>query len=85
MRQQPLLRQFPYLLSAPLGLAYQVGKLPFAVLIDAGGIVRGRGLVNTREHIESLFEAQRRGVASLQEHFAAIADEDNAGKARRSA
>jgi methylamine dehydrogenase accessory protein MauD len=58
-----------YVLSTPLGLAYQVGRLPYAVLIDAAGVVRARGLVNTREHLESLFEAKRRGVASIQEHL----------------
>ncbi len=59
-----------YVLSTALGLAYQVGRLPYAVLIDAAGVVRARGLVNTREHLESLFEAKQRGVASLQEHLA---------------
>jgi methylamine dehydrogenase accessory protein MauD len=61
------LERFGYLLSAPLGVAYQVGKLPYAVLIDGAGIVRAKGLVNTREHLESLFEARERGVASLQD------------------
>jgi methylamine dehydrogenase accessory protein MauD len=56
-----------YVLSAALGLAYQVGRLPHAVLLDESGVVRARGLVNTREHLESLFEAQRQGVASVQE------------------
>lgn len=64
-----LLREHPYVLSAPLGLAYQAGKLPYAVLIDGSGIVRARGLVNTREHLESLFEAERRGIGSLQEYL----------------
>jgi len=63
----------PYVISAPLGLAYQVSRLPFAALFDAGGILRARGLVNSREHLESLFEAQRLGVASLQEYFASRA------------
>lgn len=58
-----------YLLSTELGVAHQVGKLPHAVLIDENGIVRGKGLVNTREHLESLFEARERGVASLQEYM----------------
>jgi methylamine dehydrogenase accessory protein MauD len=60
-----------YVLSAALGLAYQVGRLPHAVLIDEAGIVRARGLVNTREHLESLFEARERGVASIQAYRAA--------------
>jgi methylamine dehydrogenase accessory protein MauD len=59
-----------YVLSAPLGLAYQVGRLPYAVLIGADGVVKARGLVNQREHVESLFEARDRGVASLQEYRA---------------
>jgi methylamine dehydrogenase accessory protein MauD len=58
-----------YVLSAALGLAHQVGRLPYAVLLDAAGVVRARGLVNTREHLESLFEAKERGVASLQEYL----------------
>ena len=55
-----------YVVSADLGIAFQVGRVPYAVLIDAAGIVRARGLVNTREHLESLFEARARGVDSLQ-------------------
>lgn len=63
------LTHLPYVLSAPLGMTYGVAKLPYAVLIDENGIVAAQGLVNTREHLESLFEAQRRGVASIQEYL----------------
>lgn len=59
----------PYVLSSALGITYQVAKLPYAVLIDARGVLRAMGLVNTREHLESLFEAQRLGVASIQEYL----------------
>ncbi len=62
---------FPYLLSPSLGVAWQVGKLPYAALVDGAGIVRAKGLVNTREHVESLFEAMERGVASVQEYLEA--------------
>lgn len=61
------LADFPYVLSTALGVAHQVGKLPYAVLLGPDGTVRAKGLVNTREHLESLFEATERGVASLQE------------------
>ena len=61
------LEDFPYVLSTDLGMAYQVAKLPFAVLIDEKGVLRGKGLTNNREHLESLFEAMERGVASIQE------------------
>lgn len=59
----------PYVLSSALGLAYRVAQLPYAVLIDASGVVRAAGLVNTREHLESLLEARDRGVASVQEYL----------------
>ncbi len=58
-----------YVLSTELGLAYQVGKLPYAALIDGAGILRAKGLVNTREHLESLFEAMRQGVESIQDYL----------------
>jgi methylamine dehydrogenase accessory protein MauD len=61
------LEAFPYVLSPQLGIAYQVGKLPYAILLDAAGVVRARGLVNTREHLESLFEAHERGLATIQD------------------
>jgi methylamine dehydrogenase accessory protein MauD len=51
------LEGIPYIVSAALGLAYQVSRLPFAALLDERGILRARGLVNSREHLESLFEA----------------------------
>lgn len=63
------LDDFPYLLSSHLGLAYQVGKLPYAVLLDHDGVIRSKGLVNSREHLESLFEAKELGVASVQEYL----------------
>jgi methylamine dehydrogenase accessory protein MauD len=59
-----------YVLSRELGLRYEVAKLPYAVLIDAAGIVRAKGIVNTREHVESLFEAERLGVPTIQAHLA---------------
>jgi methylamine dehydrogenase accessory protein MauD len=64
------LEQARYVISKPLGLAFVVEKLPFAALIDKAGVIRAKGLVNSREHLESLFEAHERGVASLQEYLA---------------
>ncbi len=58
---------FPYVLSTDLGMAFKVGRLPYAVLIGEDGRVRAKGLVNSREQLESLFEAKERGVASVQE------------------
>lgn len=60
-----------YALSEALGRAYGVSKLPYAVLLDETGRVAGMGIVNSREHLESLFEAKETGVASIQEFMAA--------------
>lgn len=68
--REKALEEFPYVLSADLGIAFRVAKLPYAVLIDEQGVVRAQGLVNSREHLESLFEAKDRGVASIQEYLA---------------
>jgi methylamine dehydrogenase accessory protein MauD len=58
-----------YVLSHELGMAYQVDKLPYAALIDADGVLRAKGMVNTREHVESLFEALAQGVGSVQDYL----------------
>jgi methylamine dehydrogenase accessory protein MauD len=63
------LGDFPYILSQELGMAYRVGKLPYAVLIDETGVIRAKGLINTREHLESLIQAKEMGVASIQAYL----------------
>lgn len=70
------LEEFPYVISERLGLAYGAGRLPHAVLLDSAGTVRATGLVNSREHLDSLFEARDRGVASLQEFLERSARRD---------
>lgn len=61
------LQPYPYVLSDGLGMELGVSKLPYAVLFDADGKVEAFGLVNSREHLESLFEARDKGVISLQQ------------------
>ena len=65
-----------YVLSQPLGIAYGVSKLPFAVLISKQGTLAGKGLVNTREHLESLVESMLTGIATLQDYVKDL-DQDN--------
>lgn len=60
----------PMVLSEALGRAFGVSKLPYAVLLDEQGRVASLGLINSREHLESLFEAKERGVASIQDFLA---------------
>ena len=63
------LHAFPYVVSRSLGMSYRVGKLPYAYLIDDQGVLRTGGLVNSREHLESLFNAKELSVASVQDYL----------------
>lgn len=54
-----------------IGRAFRVGKLPYAVLISEIGIVIAQGLVNSREHLDSLIVAHETGLHSLQEYLTA--------------
>jgi methylamine dehydrogenase accessory protein MauD len=65
-----------YLLSRELGVSLGVNKLPFAALINRDGVLRSRGLVNNREHLESLLAADELDVSSLQEYLG-LAEETN--------
>jgi methylamine dehydrogenase accessory protein MauD len=68
--QRAGLTDFPYVLSRELGVTYHVSKLPYAVVLDERGVVRAKGLVNSREQLESLFTAKELGVASIQDFVA---------------
>ena len=63
------LQQFPYVVSELLGKTYGVSKLPYAVLIDEQGMIASMGIINSREHLDSLFEAKERKVASIQDYM----------------
>lgn len=65
------LASVPLVVDGRVGMRYQVGKLPYAMLIDSAGTLRSSGLINNREHLESLVLAQESGVASLQEYLQA--------------
>jgi methylamine dehydrogenase accessory protein MauD len=58
-----------FVVSADVGHAYRVGKLPHAVLIGDSGIILAQGLVNTREHLESLLVAHETGMQSVQQYL----------------
>ena len=69
------LDKYPYVLSEKLGMSFEVSKLPFAVLIGVDGTLQSKGLVNTREHLESLIEAMDTGIATLQD-YVGLAQQD---------
>jgi len=57
----------PYVVSNDLSMAYNIQSTPYAVLVDAQGIVRAKGLVNHMEHLESLLNAEELGHATLED------------------
>lgn len=69
------LDNYHYVISEGLGMTYEVSKLPFALLIGADGSLHSKGLVNTREHLESLVEAMDSGVATLQDYVGQMESE----------
>lgn len=60
-----------FLNDMDLGRTLGVDKLPYAFLIGADGRLVSRGLVNSREHIESLIVSGELGIASLQSYLSA--------------
>ena len=79
MVQQFGLESLPYVNSPQVGMRFRVGKLPYAVLLDWEGIIRAKGLVNNREHLESLLVAEETGFGTIQAYLAA---KDRAANAR---
>jgi methylamine dehydrogenase accessory protein MauD len=67
------LGSMPYVLSTELGMSYRVSRLPYAVLLDAHGIVAAKGLVNSREQLDSLLNAHDMGTPSIQKYLGGAA------------
>ena len=63
------LNDFPYTITETVGRSFGVGKLPYGVLTDENSVISSLGIVNSREHLESLFEARKLGVGSIQEYL----------------
>ncbi len=61
---------FSYIVSEQLGKTFGVSKLPYAVLVDEQGNIASLGIINSREHLDSLFEAKEKNVASIQDFMA---------------
>jgi methylamine dehydrogenase accessory protein MauD len=54
------------------GRAFQVDKLPHAVLLDHDGVILSKGLVNSREHLESLVVSHEMGMKSVQDYIVSL-------------
>ncbi len=74
--QKKLIAQFgldehAFVNGPEVGMAFRVDKLPYAVLLDDAGVIAAKGLVNSREHFESLIIAKETGFASIQSYLKA--------------
>jgi methylamine dehydrogenase accessory protein MauD len=63
------LEAYPFVNGPEVGQAFEVGKLPYAMLLDPEGVVLSKGLVNSREHLESLIVAHEMGMRSVQDYI----------------
>lgn len=72
VREQQL-QAFPYVLSTELGMAYRVSRLPYAVLMDRQGVIAAKGLVNSREQLDSLLNAHDMGTPTIQRYLDGVA------------
>jgi len=59
----------PYVLSTDLGMSYRVSRLPYAVLLRHDGVVAAKGLVNSREQLDSLLNAHDMGTPTIQQYL----------------
>ena len=66
------MQNVPFVNGAAVGRAYAVAKLPYSVLLDDQGTVLSKGLVNSREHLESLIIAHEMGVKSVQDYLTGL-------------
>jgi methylamine dehydrogenase accessory protein MauD len=69
MIREHRLEDVPFALAPIVGINLGIGRLPHAVLIDAQGVICSKGIVNSREHLESLLVAQETGYASMQDYL----------------
>lgn len=60
------LEHFEFIFSPDLARIFGVLMAPYAVLIDRHGAVRNKGLVNSREQLDSLLNAVDEGYESTQ-------------------
>jgi methylamine dehydrogenase accessory protein MauD len=60
---------FDFVNDGQLGRAFAVDKLPHAVLLGHDGRIIARGLVNSREHLESMVVADETGLPSVQDYL----------------
>ncbi|MBZ5725472.1 MAG: methylamine dehydrogenase accessory protein MauD [Acidobacteriia bacterium] len=65
----------PYVLSPDLALRLHVLATPYAIVLDSTGVVRAKGLINSREHLDSLLNAIELNYDSVQTYRKIVLDQ----------
>jgi methylamine dehydrogenase accessory protein MauD len=69
------LTKYPITAEEQLPPGWRVRGAPFGLWIDASGRVSSKGMVNYREHLESLRNAAKMGHASVESYVSAAAEQ----------
>ena len=70
------LESFPGVSEEALPPSWRVGGAPFGLWVGADGKVKAKGMVDRREHLESLRHAVEIGHPSVQSYVTALAEEE---------
>jgi methylamine dehydrogenase accessory protein MauD len=74
---------YPGLSEESLPPSWRVGGAPFGLWVGADGVVKAKGMVDRREHLESLRHAAEIGHPSIQSYVAAVAEEQEKHRLER--
>lgn len=74
------LKEARFVNGPEVGMTYRVDKLPYAVLLDETGMIAAKGLVNSREHFESLIVAKESGFSTIQSYLKAQASRNSSAE-----
>ncbi len=76
------LEAYPGLSEEALPPSWRVGSAPFGLWVGADGKVKAKGMVDRREHLESLLLAAEIGHPSIQSYVTALAEEEEQKRQR---
>jgi methylamine dehydrogenase accessory protein MauD len=63
------LENIAYIISDEIGFMFKVASSPYGLLIDKGGVLRAKGVVNHLEQLESLLNTIDLGHPSMESYY----------------
>jgi methylamine dehydrogenase accessory protein MauD len=74
------LKGVPLLTDEAVRTTYGVLTTPYGLMIDNAGTLKGKGMVNNIEHLESLLRAGETGIDSIETFFDITSRDDRVGE-----